>query len=88
MDIANADGGLLYKHELTETTSLPFERVVPAGASVEIVVPAPSVLPTGATNYQAVLYYRNVRTQYYRAATGDSAGSAPTVQLASVTVTR
>jgi hypothetical protein len=32
--------------------------------------------------FDAVLYYRNVRTPYYRAASGDSAGNAPDVEVA------
>lgn len=88
MDIAGADGGLLYRHELTETTSIPFERVVPAGQSVEVVIPTPSSLPAGAMGYEVVLYYHNVRTQYYRDATGDTTASAPAVEVARVGVSQ
>jgi DNA-binding beta-propeller fold protein YncE len=88
LDIAGADGGLLYRHELTEMRSAPFERVVPASGSIEIVIPTPSTMPTGATGYQVVLYYRNVRTTYYRDATGDATGTAPSVEVAHVAVSQ
>jgi DNA-binding beta-propeller fold protein YncE len=83
MDIAAADGTILYKHELTQATRIPFERVVPAGSSRELVVPLPATLPAGATNLAAVLLYRNVRTAYYRAANpADPNGHAPDVEVA------
>jgi DNA-binding beta-propeller fold protein YncE len=82
MDIAAADGTILYRHELTQATRVPFERVVPAGSAMELVVPLPDTLPTGATNLVAVLLYRNVRTTYYRAASGDANGQAPDVEVA------
>ncbi len=88
MDIAGADGGLLYRHELTEATSIPFQRVVPAGQSVEVVIPTPTSLPAGAMGYEAVLYYHNVRTPYYRDATGDAGSSAPAVEVARVGVSQ
>jgi DNA-binding beta-propeller fold protein YncE len=86
MDIATADGTVLYRHELTDATCIPFERVVPAMSSVEVVVPVPPALPQGASQFEAVLYYRNVRTTYYRDATGDPQGAAPTVEVARVPV--
>jgi hypothetical protein len=86
MDIAAADGGVLLKHELTEATSIPFYQAVPSGSAIEVVIPVPETPPTGAVGFQAVLYYRNVRTTYYRDATGDATGSAPTVQVAKVAV--
>jgi hypothetical protein len=86
MDIADADGGLLYQHELTSATRVPFQRVLPAQSSMEIVVPVPVALPVTATELDAVLMYRNVRTQYYRAATGDPTGQAPDVEVARVAV--
>lgn len=84
-NIATADGTVLYRHELTDATCIPFERVVPAMSSVEVVVPVPPVLPPHAS-LEAVLYYRNVRTTYYRDATGDPQGAAPTVEVARVPV--
>ena len=51
-------------------------------------IPTPSMLPTGATGYQVVLYYRNVRTTYYRDATGDATGTAPSVEVAHVAVSQ
>jgi len=88
IDIAGADGGLLYRHELTEMQSIPFERVVPSGGSIEVVIPTPSTLPAGATGYQVVLYYHNVRTTYYRDATGSATGAAPAVEVARVQVSQ
>ena len=88
IDIAGADGGLLYRHELTAMTSIPFERVVPSGSSIEVVIPTPATLPAGATGFQAVLYYHNVRTSYYRDATGSTTGSAPAVEVARVAVSQ
>ncbi|MGD0526779.1 MAG: multiheme c-type cytochrome [Polyangiaceae bacterium] len=86
MDIADADGGVLYQHELTEATSVPFERLVPAQTSLELVIPLPDHLPMAAVELDAVLLYRNIRTQYYRAATGDATGHAPDVEVARVVV--
>jgi DNA-binding beta-propeller fold protein YncE len=86
MDIAAPDGTLLYRHELTSATRIPFERVVPAQTSIELVVPMPASLPVTATELDAVLLYRNVRTQYYRAATGDATSHAPDVEVARVVV--
>jgi hypothetical protein len=86
MDIAKADGTLLYHHELTDMTRIPFERVVPAQSSMEVVVPMPATLPQGASEVDAVLMYRNVRTTYYRAASGDMTGHAPDVEVARIPV--
>jgi hypothetical protein len=83
MDIASADGTLLYRHELTDATRIPFQRMVPSRGSVEVVVPIPPILASGTTQLRAVLYYRNVRTQYYRLANGDASGAAPDVAVAS-----
>jgi hypothetical protein len=38
--------------------------------------------------YQVVLYYHNVRTPYYRDATGDATGSAPAIEVAKVGVSQ
>jgi DNA-binding beta-propeller fold protein YncE len=86
MDIAAADGTLLYQHELTQATRIPFERLLPAQTSMVLVVPVPLALPPTAVELDAVLLYRNIRTQYYRAATGDSTGHAPDVEVARVAV--
>jgi DNA-binding beta-propeller fold protein YncE len=86
MDIAAADGTLLYQHELTQATRIPFERLLPARTSMVLVVPVPLALPPTAAELDAVLLYRNIRTQYYRAATGDSTGHAPDVEVARVAV--
>ena len=82
MDIAQADGTVLYRHELTSATRIPFARVVPAQGSVVVEIPLPTQLPGAFVEIDAVLYYRNVRTQYYRAASGDTMGHAPDVEVA------
>jgi YVTN family beta-propeller protein len=84
-DIANGDAGVLYKHEVTEATRIPFDVRVPAGEAQALFVALPSGLkPT--VPLDAVLYFRNVRTTYYRAATGDANASAPSIELARVAV--
>lgn len=86
MDIAAQDGTLLYKHELTQATRIPFQRVVPAGSSIEVVVPITSALPPTAVHLEVALYYRNVRTTYYRDASNDPSGHAPDVLVAKAVV--
>lgn len=82
MDIAKADGTVLFLHELSETTRIPFNRRVPGGGSMDVFLLAPTSLPAGTVELDAVLYYRNVRTPYFRAATGDSAATAPETEMA------
>ena len=49
MDIAKPDGTLLFLHELSESTRIPFMRFVPPLGTVDVVyVEAPSALPVGA----------------------------------------
>jgi hypothetical protein len=84
MDIAAADGGLLYQHQLTEATTIPYQRMVPARGALEVVVPLPANEPQNVL-LQAVLEYHNVRTPYFRSATGTMT-SAPTVQVARAVV--
>jgi hypothetical protein len=86
MDIADADGGVLYLHQLDQATRLPFMQFVPAGGSLPLFVQAPASLPAGAVGLDAVLFYRNVRTPYFRAATGDAGATAPDVEVARVAV--
>ncbi len=86
IDIADASGDVLLLHQLSATTRIPFDRRVPAGGSVTVTLTAPDTLPTGATGLVATLYYHNVRTTYYRAASGDMTGSAPEVTVASAPV--
>jgi len=85
-DIAAADGGLLYLHQLSQTVSIPFSRVVPPRGSVQMTLTAPTTLSPPAVVLDAVLYYRNVRTPYFRAATGDASATAPSVEVARVQV--
>jgi predicted CXXCH cytochrome family protein len=86
MDIATADGTLLYFHELSKSTRIPFFRTVPPLGTVDLTFTDPGALPMGATELDAVLYYRNLRTPFYRAATGDPTATAPQVEVARVVV--
>jgi hypothetical protein len=82
IDIAAEDGTELFRHELSKTTRIPFDVRVPAGRAQPMFVPLPATLPQTTASLDAVLYYRNVRTTYYRAATGDARGSAPDIEVA------
>ena len=86
MDIAKADGTILYQHELSDTTRIPFEFRIPAHATNSVSVTVPATLPAGADHLEAVLFYRNVRTPYYRATTGDMSSTAPEVEVGRVIV--
>ncbi len=91
IDIASSDGTILLRHELTETTRIPYDqRSFPFGSVsnngqpskiLALSLPLPAI-PQGAKGLDAVLYYRNVRTPYFRAATGNATGSAPEVEVA------
>jgi YVTN family beta-propeller protein len=83
-DIADADGGILLRHELSAVARMPFDLRVPANQAQSLFVPVPSSVPT--SSLQAVLYYRNVRTTYYRAATLDTTGHAPDFEVARIAV--
>jgi hypothetical protein len=91
IDIAAPDGGVLYLHELSEATRIAFDMRVPAGEAQALFIPLPSNVAPNAP-LDAVLYYRNVRTPYYRAASatqadaGDPAGAAPTVEVVRASV--
>ena len=86
MDIATANGQLLYLHELSKSTRIPYALFVPPLGSVDVLIDAPSTLPAGADHLDAVLYYHNIRTPYFRAATGSGTATAPQVEVARVTV--
>src|SRR5262249_41310818 len=45
MDIAKSDGTVLFLHELSETTRIPFDRRVPANGELELLLAVPSTLP-------------------------------------------
>jgi DNA-binding beta-propeller fold protein YncE len=81
MDIAGPDGGVLLLHELSDATRVPFVRRVPGGGSLDLTIPAPA-LPAGAASLDAVLVYRNVRTPFFRAATGDAFATPNDVEVA------
>jgi DNA-binding beta-propeller fold protein YncE len=86
MDIARPDGTLLFLHELSASTRIPFQRFVPPLGSVDVLLDAPAALPSGAVELDAVLFYRNVRTPFFRAATGNASATAPEVEVARVHV--
>ena len=86
IDVADASGALLLRHELNEAASMPFDVRIPAGEARALFVALPAELPAGTASLDAVLDYRNVRTTFYRAASGDPMGAAPTVEVARVRV--
>jgi len=81
IDIADADGGILLEHQLSQTARITFDQRVPAGGSLTLNV-TPGTSPPGTTELDAVLYYRNLRTTYYQAATGDAGATSPSIELA------
>ena len=82
IDIAQPDGTILYDHQLSKTTRIPFDVRVPAGEAQAVFVPLPTPLAAGTVSLDAVLIYRNVRTVYYRHAMNVMTGAAPDVELA------
>ncbi len=86
IDIASADGTILYGHELSEATRVPFDVRVPAGEAQSLFVPFPQGFPVGTVPLDAVLFFRNLRTTFYRAASGDANGTAPAVEVARTSV--
>jgi DNA-binding beta-propeller fold protein YncE len=85
-DIAQADGTLLLLHQLSLVTRMPFDVRVPSGEDQTFFI-STAQMPASTASLDAVLLYRNVRTTFYRAATGDDAGAAPTTEMARVPVT-
>jgi hypothetical protein len=82
-DFAEADGGILLKHELSAAARVPFDLRVPPGGAQSFFVPVPATLQTNSLRTR--LYFRNVRTTYYRFAT-QSPCSAPSILLAEAQV--
>jgi DNA-binding beta-propeller fold protein YncE len=90
-DLAAADGGILYHHELSLATHVAFDVRVPAGEAQALFIPLSSdqtatLSPNGSSGLDAVLYYRNIRTTYVRAALGDPSAVAPATELARAAV--
>jgi DNA-binding beta-propeller fold protein YncE len=85
IDIATPDGTILYNHELTQATRIPFDVRVPAGEAQALLIALPSTVPANG-ELDAVLYYRNVRTTYFRATPGNASGVAPSSEMARVKV--
>ena len=70
LDFNDDDGLALQFHELSRARSIRFDRRIPAQGQLELVLEAPTTLPTGATQLDAVLYYRNIKAPYAAAAGG------------------
>ncbi len=70
LDFNDDDGLALQFHELSRARSIRFDRRIPAQGSLDLLLTAPSALPTGATQLDAVLYYRNIKVPYAAAAGG------------------
>ena len=88
IDIATADGTVLLQHELSQSTRIPFDLRVPAAGSTVVTLALPATPPSATDHFEAVLYYRNVRTPYYRAAVNASTPDvhAPEVEVARTVV--
>jgi DNA-binding beta-propeller fold protein YncE len=90
MDIAGADGGLLLRHELSLAERIPFDVTVPPLGAQAFFVPVDAHWAT--KDLVARLYFRNVRTTYYRAAMADGGTgtgndcSAPSILVAETQV--
>jgi hypothetical protein len=85
-DVAAADGTVLLRHELTVATRIPFDQRAMPQQHLTLQVPVPSTLPSGTAELDAVLFYRNLRTDYYRSALADSTANPPETELARVKV--
>ena len=87
IDIAAADGSLLEYHELASATRIPFDQRIPSGEALTFFIPVGS-LAQGVQTIDVVLYYRNIRTTYYRAATGDPSAVPPQTEMARIHIPR
>jgi hypothetical protein len=86
IDIAGEDGGALLFHQISSATRIPFDQRVPSGESITLFIPTTPVELQGAASVQAVLIYRNVRTSFYRGATGDPTAVPPQTTMATAVV--
>jgi DNA-binding beta-propeller fold protein YncE len=85
-DIADKNGTILYQHELSQAVGIPFDRRVPPGGSLDLTVTPAATLPSGVTELDAVLLYRNIRATYYQRATMATSGSVAAIEMARVPV--
>ncbi len=81
-DVAGADGSVLLRHELSLATHVPFDQRVMPQQQLTTTVALPATLPAGTVELDAVLFFRNVRTAYFRAALGDPSAIPPETELA------
>ena len=82
VELAREDGSIILHHDLSEVTRITYDKRVPSGGAQLVFVTLPASLPAGTAALDAVLYYRNIRTRYYRAATGDPSATSPEVEVA------
>lgn len=83
-DLAGADGKVLLRHELSFATHIPFDRRAMPQKALALTLTVPSSLPAGTSELDAVLFYRNVRTDYFRAALASATAVPPETELARV----
>jgi hypothetical protein len=81
-DVASEDGTVLVRHELTSATKIPYDVRVMPKQKLPMTVALPASLPAGTVELDAVLFYRNVRTAYYRLAVNDATALPPETELA------
>jgi len=84
IDLAQADGTVLLRHELTKTTRIPYDVRVPPGEAQVLFVPVPDALPQGTVELDAVVIYGVVRTTFYRDAVGDPGATGPSIEMVRV----
>jgi predicted CXXCH cytochrome family protein len=85
-DLASSNGTVLLNHELSVATSVPFDSRVAPQRLLEVNVSMPSTLPAGTAELDAVLFYRNLRTTYYRAVLANPTALPPETELARVAI--
>jgi hypothetical protein len=85
IDIADSKGNVLLDHQLNEATRITFDQRVPPLGTLTVTVTPGSPLPAGA-KLVASLYYRNLRTTYFQAATDSTTATAPKALITQVPV--
>jgi YVTN family beta-propeller protein len=83
LDLGDASGTLLTRHELSAAAVVLFDRRVPPKGTVSLpVLLGAAGLPPAFDHAEAVLLYRNLRPSFYRAALGDPGATPPLIELA------